>query len=230
MRVLFMRILIVEDQREIAALIADRIRLEGFIPDRVGTISDALHALRVHAYPVMLLDRRLPDGDSVSIIPEVRRLRPAIRVLIVSALRSIEDKVDGLDSGADDYLTKPFDSVELLARIRASLRRPGASPFPPVVVGALTFDLNTRTVSIAGHPILLQKREMLMLEALMRRAERVVTHDTLIDEVYGLNEVVQFNVLKTLSSRLRQRLTELKAGVDVKSVRGVGYLIRECRD
>jgi DNA-binding response OmpR family regulator len=222
--------LIVEDQREIAALMADRIIREGIIPDSVGTLDDALHALHVHDYPIMLLDRRLPDGDGISIIPEARRLRPSIRVLVVSALRSIDDKIDGLDSGADDYLTKPFDSSELLARIRACLRRPGASALPPVVVGALSFDLNTRTATVDGRPIILQKREMLMLESLMRRAERVVTHDTLIDEVYGLNEAVQVNVLKTLSSRLRSRLKELNTNVDVKSVRGVGYVIRECRD
>jgi two-component system OmpR family response regulator len=225
-----MRILIVEDQREIAALMAERIGGEGFIADSVGTLYDARHALYLHDYPIMLLDRRLPDGDGVSIIPEARRLRPAIRVLVVSALRTIDAKVDGLDQGADDYLTKPFESAELMARIRASLRRPGASSLPPVVLGALSFDLNTRAATIGGRPVVLQKREMLMLESLMRRVERIVTHDVLIDEVYGLNEVVQINVLKTLSSRLRNRLKGLHAGVDVKSVRGVGYLIRESRD
>ncbi len=224
-----MRILIVEDQREIAALMAERIGGEGFIADSVGTLDDARHALHLHDYPIMLLDRRLPDGDGISIIPEARRVRPSIRVLVVSALRTIDDKVDGLDSGADDYLTKPFDSVELLARIRASLRRPGASSLPPVVLGALSFDLNTRTATIGGRSVILQKREMLMLESLMRRVERIVTHDVLIDEVYGLNEVVQINVLKTLSSRLRSRLKEMNARVEVKSVRGVGYLVRECR-
>ncbi|PWB79478.1 MAG: two-component system response regulator [Methylocystaceae bacterium] len=221
-----MRILIVEDERELAALLSERMREDGFVTDRVTTAVAALDAIRDYDYPIVLLDRRLPDGDGVSIIPEARRLRPMIRILVVSALRNIDNRVEGLDAGADDYLTKPFDATELLARVRASLRRPGSAPLPPVVVGDLTFDVNTREASIAGRPLLLFKREALLLESLMRRAGRVVTHATLIEELYGFDEAAQSSALKTLASRLRRRLEADGARADVQSVRGVGYLIR----
>lgn len=221
-----MRILIVEDERELAALLIERMRADGFVIDRVATAAAALDAIRVYDYPIVLLDRRLPDGDGVSIIPEIRRLRSAIRILVVSALRDIDDRVEGLDAGADDYLTKPFGASELLARVRANLRRPGSASLPPVVIGDLTFDLNSREASVAGRPLLLFKREALLLEALMRRAGRVVTHATLIEELYGFDEAAQLNALKTLASRLRRRLESCDAKADVQSVRGVGYLIR----
>jgi DNA-binding response OmpR family regulator len=221
-----MRILIVEDQREIAALMTERVRKDGYIADHVRTLEDAQEAVRAFDYPIMLLDRRLPDGDGVLIIPTVRRLRPSMRILVVSALRMIDERVEGLDAGADDYLTKPFDSSELLARIRACLRRPGSATLPLVVIGALSFDLNSREASIGGRPVLLFRREALLLESLMRRAGRVVTHDTLIEEIYGFDEVAQVNALKTLTSRLRRRLEAWGARADVQSVRGVGYLIR----
>ncbi|BBU60468.1 DNA-binding response regulator [Methylosinus sp. C49] len=221
-----MRILIIEDERELAFLLTERMRAAGFVIDRVATATAALDAIRAYDYPIVLLDRRLPDADGISIIPEIRRMRSATRILVVSALRDIDDRVEGLDAGADDYLTKPFDTNELLARVRANLRRPGNAALPPVVVGDLTFDVNTREANIAGRPLLLFKREALMLESLMRRAGRVVTHATLIDELYGFDETAQLNALKTLASRLRRRLESCDAKADVRSVRGVGYLIR----
>ncbi len=163
-----MRILIVEDQLDIASQIAERLGRSGYVADHVGTLADAIEAVKAHDYPVMLLDRRLPDGDGVSILPELRLTRPGIRVLVVTALRSIDDRVDGLDAGADDYLTKPFDADELLARIRASLRRPGGAIVPPVEMAALSFDLNAREAFVEGEPFIAPKREMLLLEALVR--------------------------------------------------------------
>jgi two-component system, OmpR family, response regulator len=229
MRARLMRILIVEDQRDMATLIADRINCAGFVSDHVGGLGEALEALQAHDYPIMLLDRRLPDGDAISVLPEIRRIRPGIRILLVTALRSIDDKINGLDAGADDYLTKPFDVDELLARIRASLRRPGGRLLPSILVGDLSFDLNTHEASIAGRPLLLHKREMLLLESLMRRAGRAVTHNTLIEEIYGLDETVQIDAVKMLVSRLRQRLKEWSADVEIHSARGIGYLIAKTR-
>lgn len=224
-----MRILIVEDQREIAALIADRIGDAGFVTDHVSDVADALQALKTHDYPLMLLDRRLPDGDAISALPAIRRIRPGIRIMFVTALQTIDDKINGLDAGADDYLTKPFDADELLARIRASLRRPGGQPLPSVVIGDLSFDLNAHEAFVAGQPLVLHKREMLLLETLMRRAGRAVTHDALIENIYGLGETVQPDALKMLVSRLRQRLKERCAGVEIFAARGIGYLLRKSR-
>ena len=113
-----MRILIVEDQPDLGSNIVERLARSGYYADQVGTLAEALEAVRANDYPLMLLDRRLPDGDGASILPEVRKVRPNVRVLVVTAMCSIDDKIDGLDAGADDYLTKPFNANELLARIQ----------------------------------------------------------------------------------------------------------------
>jgi two-component system, OmpR family, response regulator len=223
------RILIVEDQREMAALIADRVRDAGFVTDHVGDIGEALEALRTRDYPLVLLDRRLPDGDAIEALPTMRRLRPGIRIVFVTAMQSVDDKISGLDAGADDYLSKPFDAEELMARIRATLRRPGGREMPPVVIGNLSFDLDAREAQVEGRPLVLHKRELLLLEALARRAGRAVTHDSLIEEIYGFGEMVQIDALKMLVSRLRQRLEKQTAGVEIHAARGIGYLIRKAR-
>jgi DNA-binding response OmpR family regulator len=224
-----MRILIVEDQPEISMLIADRIRRAGYVPDCVRALADIPEALETYDYPVMLLDRRLPDGDGLSIVAEAKRIRPAIRILAVTAARSIEDRVGGLQAGVDDYLTKPFSPEELVARIRASLRRPGGDPAPPVVVARLSFDLNSDSASIDGRPLVVPRREQLLLGALMRRAGRAVTFATLIEDVYGSDDLSHVGALKMVAMRLRQRLNEQQAGVDIHAPRGIGYLIREAR-
>lgn len=212
-----------------AALIADRINGEGFVADHVEGLGDAFEALHAYDYPIMLLDRRLPDGEALSALPQIRRVRPGIRILLVTAMQSIDDKINGLDAGADDYLTKPFDFDELLARVRAALRRPGGSRLPLAVVGALSFDFNTHEASIAGRPLSLHKREMLLLESLMRRSGRAVMHNTLIEEIYGFDKAVQIDALKMLVSRLRQRLKEHGGEVDIHSARGIGYMLAKSR-
>lgn len=224
-----MRILIVEDQPEMASLLAERLTQSGYVADSVGTLADAMEALKQYEYPMMLLDRRLPDGDGVSILPMVRSTKPGLRVMLVTALRSIDERVSGLDAGADDYLTKPFDVDELLARIRAVLRRPDGACAPPVLLGDLSFDLNQHEAFVRGQSFVTSKRELLLLEALMRRAGRAVKHSTLISEIYGLDDVVQADALKMSVSRLRHRLKERDAGVDIHTLRGIGYLIERSR-
>ena len=130
-----MRILVVEDEVELARLVIDRLQRAGFDADHAPTLHDARDALSKHSYSLTLLDRRLPDGDSVSLIPDIRRTHPGVRVLMLTALDTVSDKIAGLDAGADDYLTKPFDINELMARIRANLRRSGdGAAEPPVTV------------------------------------------------------------------------------------------------
>lgn len=224
-----MRILIVEDQPEMASLVADRLTQSGYLADCVGTLAEAIEALKQYDYPLILLDRRLPDGDGVSILQMVRSTNPSIRVLLVTALRSIDERINGLDAGADDYLTKPFDVDELLARVRAILRRPDGALVPPVALGDLSFDLNLHEAFIRGQPFFVSKRELLLLESLLRRAGRAVKHSTLISEIYGLNDSVQIDALKMSVSRLRQRLKDCGAGVEIHTLRGIGYLIERSR-
>jgi two-component system OmpR family response regulator len=222
-----MRILIVEDAAEMASLLASIVGEAGFVADIVGSIGDGLEATRQLDYSLILLDRRMPDGDGASRLREFRALRPGARIIMISALDALTDKVDGLDAGADDYLTKPVQGEELLARIRACLRRPAGEALPPLVLGALSLDLSTREVAIEGRPCAFNRRELMLLQAMMCRANRVATREALMDEVYGLQDEVQANTLDTLVARLRRRLESLEARIEVHTVRGIGYMLTE---
>jgi DNA-binding response OmpR family regulator len=222
-----MRILLVEDNRDLAHQVARRVRSAGFVVDHAETLETASAALAEHPYPVIVLDRRLPDGDGLAMLPEIRRRRPASRVLMLTALDAIDDRIAGLDAGADDYLVKPFDLEELMARIRANLRRAVDGSAPPVTVGALTFDLAARTASVAGRPALLHNRELSLLESLVRRAGVIVRRETLMSEIWGFDDEVHPHALTILVGRLRTRLDELGARAQIHASRGVGYMIAE---
>ncbi|OAI24765.1 two-component system response regulator [Methylosinus sp. R-45379] len=222
-----MRILLIEDEREMARLIASLVSHAGFIVDKASTLADALAALRVHAYDLLLLDRRLPDGDGISLLSRARAMRPGIRVMMITALDALGDKISGLEAGADDYLTKPFQGEELIARIRACMRRPGGNVLPPIVVGAVAFDLENNEVMVGGAPVVLNRREMMLLRSLMQRASRVAAREILIQEIYGLDEEVQANALDTVVSRLRRQLATLDAQIEIHTVKGRGYLLTE---
>jgi len=222
-----MRILVVEDERELARQIVGEIRRNGFIADCVETIAGASEALELHPYSLALLDRRLPDGDAMQAIPAMRRAYPGIRVIMLSALDAVEERVQGLDAGADDYLTKPCPLVELMARIRASLRRPGGELLPHVQFGALTFDLHARRASVQGAPIAFHPRELALLDALARRVGQFVRRQALMEEIYGYDDDVQPHALTMVISRVRQRLIELDCGAEIVSERGVGCMLRE---
>ncbi|WP_330085044.1 response regulator transcription factor [Methylocystis iwaonis] len=220
-----MRALLVEDEPEMARAIVARLGRSGFIADYVGALEEARAALQCHHYGLALLDRRLPDGDGLELLPDLKRLQPGIRVLVLTAYETVSDRICGLDAGADDYLAKPFDLDEMMARIRACLRRPGAEAPPPVVLGKLSFDLASHQVSIDGKPMVLHRRELALLEALMRNSGRIVLRNQLQDEVYGFDDDVQGNALNILVSRLRKRLHDLGAQVEIHAARGIGYMI-----
>jgi two-component system, OmpR family, response regulator len=222
-----MRILVIDDEPEMAGLIVSLIEAAGYVADKGKSLDDACEAARQGAYDLVVLDRRLPDGDGLSIVPTLRALRPGVRILILSALDSLSDTVSGLEAGADDYLAKPFRGPELIARIRASLRRPGSDAQPLLTLGNLSFDPTTRQVTVCGAPLRLHRRELALLEALMRRAKRVISRDALLDEVYGAHAEVQQHTLDTLVWRLRRRLKDLEPGVTIHLARGLGYMIVE---
>ncbi len=221
-----MRLLLVEDEPHLARLIKRNVAAGGFLIDQVDTLADAEEAAKSVPYALVLLDRRLPDGDGLSAIPALRRARPAIPVIVLTALDSVNARVEGLDGGADDYLAKPFALDELLARIRAALRRVGGEMPPPIVCGRLAFDVSARTASVGDAPVTLNRRETALLEGLMLRSGRVVNRPALMERIYGLDDDVQENALDALVSRLRRRCAELDAGVAIHTVRGLGYLIR----
>lgn len=225
-----MRILLVEDELDAARLTASLIAQAGFDVDQAWCLSAAREAVARSNYDLLLLDRRLPDGDGLSLMPLARELRPGIRVMMLTAMDDTGEKVSSFDLGADDYVTKPFQGEELVARIRACVRRPGSSAPKPIAVGALSFDLATRDVSISGDAVALHRRELALLESLMRRVNRVVSREILLEEVFSPCDDVQDNTLDMAVSRLRRRLNALDARVTIHTVRGVGYMATELFD
>jgi DNA-binding response OmpR family regulator len=222
------RILLVEDDPVLAAEIVKGLQRERWAVDHVGSLAEAFEAVLLTRYRVILLDRRLPDGDGLGLLSAVRPGAPRPAVICLTARDEISDRVEGLDAGADDYLVKPFAMGELLARLRVASRRPAGAPPPQVEVGRLSFEASTREVRVAGTPLSLSRRELALLELLVRRTGRVVQRTYLEAEVYGFEADVSPNALDTQVSRLRKRLDEAGAGVDLKTIRGVGYLLQAC--
>lgn len=225
-----MRILLVEDELDAARLTASLVAQAGFDVDQARCLSAAREAVEGSNYDLLLLDRRLPDGDGLSLMPLARELRPGIRIMMLTAMDDMADKVSSFDLGADDYVTKPFQGEELVARIRACVRRPGSGAPKPIVVGALSFDPTTRDVSISNRIVTLHRWELVLLDSLLRRVNRVVSREALLDEVFSPNDDVQDNTLDMAVSRLRRRLIVLNAGVAIHTIRGVGYMVTELLD
>lgn len=221
------RLLLVEDDPLLGRSLEQRLTAAGYVVDWVLCGEDAEAAAAATPFPLVILDRRLPDGDGVGRIATLRRFRPNIRILVLTALDATPEKIGGLNAGADDYLTKPIDPDELIARVRAALRRPGGAEQPAIACANLSYDPGNREFRVNGAPILLKRRELLILETLMMRARRVVQRQTFLDQVYGFNEEIQSNTLEAHVSRLRARLSELGADIVIHPVRGVGYMLTE---
>jgi DNA-binding response OmpR family regulator len=220
-----MRILLVEDEAELAAALASALARHDVVVDHVPSVAAAASAVGGRVHDAILLDRRLPDGDGLSLLPVLRAHDIDIPVIVLTARAGLEDRVLGLDHGADDYLAKPFAVEEVMARLRAVLRRPGKVVTELVQIGRLVFHPQHREATIDGTPLLLPRRELLVLEALLQRKGRTVLRSVLEEAVYGFDEAVQPNALDTHVSRLRGKLAA--AAVEIHSIRGVGYLLRE---
>jgi two-component system OmpR family response regulator len=223
------RILLVEDDPALARGIVRALEREHWATDHVSTLADAVEALILHPYRAILLDRSLPDGDGIALVAAAKSLAVPPSIIFLTARDEVADRIEGLDAGADDYLVKPFDLNELLARLRATCRRPAAgAPPEPVTIGRLSFDLDSREARVAGRPLSLPRRELALLELLVRRAGRVVQRAHLENEMYGFDAEVSGNALETQVSRLRRRLEDADAGLDLRTIRGVGYMIQPC--
>jgi two-component system, OmpR family, response regulator len=225
-----MRILLVEDHASLSRQVEEKLHRAGYSVDSFTLIEDATQALDLGAYALALIDRRLPDGDGVSLVPRIRQKQPDMRILMLTALDAVDDRIEGLEAGADDYLTKPFNLDEMIARIRANLRKHAAAPAPPARIGAISFDLDQRAVFIADKQTIFSRRELILLEALVRRANCVVSRECLHAELYGYGEEVQDHALTSLVSRLRTRLDALGAGAEIRSARALGYILRETKN
>ncbi|HEY5754180.1 MAG TPA: response regulator transcription factor [Steroidobacter sp.] len=220
-----MRLLLVEDNPQLAQLVQDGLTRQGFVIDRCGSLKDAMTARGAASYDLILLDLGLPDGDGMSLVRELRRGSDPTPILILTARGGLNDRLIGLDGGADDYLVKPFEIAELAARCRALLRRPGASLGVVLQLGNVALDTTTRTVTVNQQRIDVPPREVALLEQLLRRAEQVVRRNQLEESLYSFGEEVTPNALESAVSRLRKRLTAADANVLVRTAHGIGYAL-----
>jgi DNA-binding response OmpR family regulator len=186
----------------------------------------ALEAAASGPYDLILLDRTLPDGDGLSLLPALRSRHPGLPVIVLSARGDVTDRVAGLDQGADDYLIKPFAVDEMFARIRAVRRRPSEISIEEIRVGALVFDIANDEARVGRGRLELTRRELRVLGALVRRHGRTVLRESLEQAVYGFDDEVQSNTLDSHISRLRKKFTEADAKVEIHAIRGVGYLLK----
>lgn len=219
------KILLVEDDGETAAYVANGLREEGHLVEAVADGSEGLFRATGETFDLIILDRMVPALDGLSALKALRAAGIATPVLILSALASVSDRIDGLDAGSDDYLVKPFAFAELLARVNALLRRSEARPpaDPRIVVGDLEIDPLSRTVKRAGRPIELKPREYRLLEYFARNHGRVVTRTMLLEQVWDYHFDPGTNVIDVHVSRLRRRLEDGFDQPILHTVRGAGY-------
>lgn len=226
-----MRLLLIEDDAEVANYLIKGLRENGFVVDHASDGKEGLYLATSEDYGVMIVDRMLPALDGLVIVKSVRAAGKSTPALILSTLGEVDDRVEGLQAGADDYLTKPFAFSELIARIDALLRRSttSTSTITELKVGDLRLDLLTHTATRSGQLIELQPREFSMLEYLMRNAGHVVTRTMLLEHVWDYQFDPQTNVIDVLISRLRGKIDSNYAAPLLHTVRGSGYMINETR-
>jgi DNA-binding response OmpR family regulator len=222
-----MRLLVVEDNQQLAEMLGHGLQAAGYETDRLATSAEARAALATTRYAALILDLGLPDGDGLAILREIRHRKDPLPVLVLTARGGVHDRVSGLRSGADDYLVKPFDFEELLARLEALLRRPGQLLGSSLQAGNLAFDTESRQAFIDDKPQVLSARETAVLELLMRRKGRVVSKKLVEDQIFGLSGEVASNAVEVYVHRLRKQLSEHGAKIVIHTVRGVGYLLAE---
>ena len=223
-----MRILLVEDDEVIVSFVMKGLKEAGFTVDHAPDGEDGLHLALTKDYDVAVVDIMLPKLDGLSLIEELRHQGKWMPVIIVSARQSVDDRVKGLQTGGDDYLTKPFAFSELLARIHALLRRvTHVAEATRLTVGDLSMDLLTREVTRSGISINLQPLEFSLLEYLMRNAGRVVSKTMIVEHVWRFNFDPQTNVVEARMSRLRDKVDRNFEKKLIHSLRGVGYSLRE---
>ncbi|MGO9673298.1 MAG: response regulator [Methylocella sp.] len=222
-----MRILVIEDNPRLLELMAEDLKAAGYVIDTAKTAADARSFLGIVDYDLLVLDLSLPDGDGGDLLRELRRSGRSLPVLVATARIEVHQRVATLNDGADDYLVKPFDRDELIARVRAILRRPQLRVQPVLRTGNLMLDLDRLVCSVSDRPVELPRREMTALEILLRHHDSLVPRRRLEQGVYAIDEAVTPNALEAVVSRLRKRLDTAEASVSITAMRGIGYLLSE---
>src|SRR3954454_229880 len=224
-----MRLLVVEDEARIAEIVRAALLRDGFAVDIIGLCADAREALATTPYDAAILDLGLPDGDGLKLLKELRGKGNAVPVLVLTARDAVEHRVAGLDAGADDYLIKPFAMTELVARTKALLRRPGGALGVTLKAGNVVLDTIGRDVRVADNGLALTRREIAILEHLMRRAGRVVPKTVLEDKLYGVDDELGSNAIPVHVHHLRRKLMDQAATIEIHTVRGIGYLLVDAK-
>ena len=222
-----MRLLLVEDNPRLQTLLAEVLTGAGFGTDIAGTIDDLLSLAGATPYDLIVLDLGLPDGDGLDAIRTLRDDGVATPILIITARGSVDERVKGLDAGADDYLTKLFNHAELLARVRAVLRRPAAVIGPKIEIGNTSIDVASLEVTCNGRPLELRLSERRLLMRLMRRSGNLVSKGVLETSLSDLGRDISSNAIEALVSRTRRTLTDAGSDIVIETVRGVGYCLKE---
>jgi two-component system, OmpR family, response regulator TctD len=219
-----MRILLVEDNLSLSSWLERLLRKSHYAIDCVHDGESADEAIRATDYALVILDLALPDFGGLEVLRRLRKRGQAMPVLILTADDTLASRVSGLDCGADDYLAKPFDAAELEARIRAQLRRTGASRSPELELGPLTLDTNSRLFRLNGRPLELTPREHAVLETLLRCAGATVSKTKLLESVFGFDEDANPAAIEIYVHRVRRKLEPSR--VSIVTLRGLGYLLR----
>ncbi|MEP7260556.1 MAG: response regulator transcription factor [Usitatibacter sp.] len=220
-----MRILIVEDDNMLAEATTRALKQAAHMVQRASTGVEADRMLAVNEYDLVLLDLGLPQMDGFEVLKRLRARRSKVPVMILTVKDAVEDRVTGLDLGADDYLTKPFELSELEARVRALIRRANSSASSDILHGPLRLDSVGRRLFFKEMPVELSARELSVVELLLLREGRVVTKQQIVDHLYGWEDTSSSNAVEVFIYRLRRKLEP--SGVDVRTVRGMGYLIEK---
>lgn len=224
-----MRLLLVEDSSRLRELLTEAVHEAGWRIDAVGALQDAETAVAVAPYDLFLIDLGLPDGDGLDLIRALRRSGVETPVLVLTARGAVDERIAGLDAGADDYLVKPFNTGELLARCRALLRRSPNSATPTLTAGKISLDVASGVGACEDADLGLAPRERMVLELLMRDAGRVVQKRKLEYALSEFGDEMSSNAVELAISRLRKKLEPHDCGVSLETIRGVGYMLREAQ-
>ncbi|EYR84067.1 MULTISPECIES: response regulator transcription factor [unclassified Shinella] len=222
-----MRLLLIEDERELANALTAGLAKHGIVADHTMYLTHAQELVLQNDYDAILLDRRLPDGEGLTFIPKLRRAGNSTPIIVLTARNEPMERVEGLDFGADDYLGKPFLIEELMARVRALMRRNPELANRDIQIGRLLIDPLHLTVKIDDTCLDMPRRELLVLQALAKRKGKTVLRSALEEAVYNYEEEIQSNALDAHISRLRKKLLDAGARVTIHNIRGVGYLLKE---
>ncbi len=225
-----MRILLVEDERGLSKALTAILKHNQYSVDAVYDGQAAVESFDEDLYDLVLLDVMLPKKDGLTVLKEIRKKSNRVAVILLTAKSQMDDKITGLDGGADDYITKPFETRELLARIRAAVRRTGEQTENILTFGNLTLNRTSYEISVNGKAMRLGHKEYQMLEMMMLSPNAVISAERFMEKIWGYDSETEMSVIWVYLSNLRKKFTELKANVNIRANRSIGYTLEVVND